>query len=66
MVIDNKFELGQIVYVVTDTEQLPRQVTEIQVKPGGTIVYELSCSVNTSVHYDFELSTEVDLSLKTN
>lgn len=51
------FELGQLVYLKTDTDQLPRIVTAIIVKPN-LLVYELSQSDKTSDHYAFEISSE--------
>ncbi|GAA4328493.1 hypothetical protein [Flaviaesturariibacter amylovorans] len=65
MVIDNKYEFGQKVYVVTDPDQHARQVTEIQVKPGGGIVYEVSYIAGVSHHYEFELTPEPDPVIKT-
>lgn len=58
MVIDNKFEIGQIVYVITDTDQLPRIVTSFEVTPGSILVYRVYCGTVNSSHYDFELSHE--------
>lgn len=63
MVIDNKFEFGQVVYLKTDTDQLPRIVSEYRVCPTG-IIYVLSCGERTSNHYDFELTSEENVSLK--
>jgi hypothetical protein len=58
MVIDNKFELGEIVYLKTDGEQQPRIVTAIIVCPDNSFLYELACGVHSSKHYDFEISQE--------
>lgn len=59
MVIDNKFDFGQEVYLKTDPEQLKRIVTQFSVTKNG-IVYELSFGAIVSPHYDFEISTEKD------
>lgn len=56
MVIDNKYTFGDILYLVTDQDQLPRMVTAIIACPAGDILYELSCGTLSSKHYDFELS----------
>lgn len=57
MVIDNKFNLGDTVYLKTETEQLPRIVTSLIVDMG-TVMYELINCTTTSRHYEFELSLE--------
>lgn len=57
MVIDNKFEIGQMVYLKTEEEQLPRIITCIIVDMGS-VMYELINCTTTSCHYEFELSLE--------
>jgi hypothetical protein len=64
MVVDNVFELGDVVYIKTDTEQKPRMVTCLLVKPIG-ITYELSCGEAVSIHYDIELSLVRNIILAT-
>lgn len=64
MVVDNKFSHGEIVYLKTDKEQLPRMVYCIKVFQGE-ILYECVCGTITSAHYDFELSTEINVLMKT-
>lgn len=64
MVIDNKHEMGETVYLTTDDEQRPRLVTKISLVPGGVIVYQCSCGTQVSEHYELELSSEPDLALK--
>lgn len=60
MVVDNKFEIKQIVYLKTDTEQKPRIVTGIRVQKDD-ICYELSSGTDVSVNYDFEISETKDI-----
>lgn len=60
MVIDNKYSLGQSVYLKTDKEQLERVVTGITQRPSG-VLYLLSCGVNESPHYDIEISVEKNI-----
>ncbi len=60
MIVDNKFEIGNIVYLKTDNDQLPRIVTSIHLKPN-LLVYELSSGGNSSWHYEFEISNEVNV-----
>ena len=57
MVIDNKFDFGDKVYLETDVDQKERVVTEFRVTKTG-ILYSLSCGVDKSWHYDFEITTE--------
>jgi hypothetical protein len=57
MVIDNKFNLSQIVYLTTDPDQLARVVTAIRVEGSG-LVYQTTCATFVSEHYDFEISAE--------
>ena len=58
MVIDNKYEIGDIVYLTTDPDQAKRVVTSIHIRPNEQITYELSCGSHASDHYDFEISDE--------
>lgn len=55
-----KLQLGQIVYLITDTEQLDRMVTAICERDNG-VQYELSCGSHISWHYRIEISTECDV-----
>ena len=64
MVVDNKFELKQIVYLKTDVEQKARIVTGFVVRETA-IVYELSCGVEVCNNYDFEISDEKDILIAT-
>lgn len=64
MVIDNKYEIEQTVYLKTDTEQLQRVVTAITIKPMDLLVYELSCGRESSDHYEFEISDEMNVEIK--
>lgn len=64
MLIDNKFELGQIVYLHTCKDQHPRLVTRINVSTMG-IIYELSCGTETSTHYDYEISEKKNILIST-
>ena len=64
MVIDNSFDLGQIVYLTTDNYQLRRIVTQIKVSLNG-ITYQLSCGTNYSYHYECEISSKIDVLVKT-
>lgn len=58
MVIDNKFDIGQIVYLKTDEDQLPRIITGLTIRGNNVLVYCLSSGTSESWHYDFEISEE--------
>jgi hypothetical protein len=64
MVIENKFNFGDVVYLKTDNTQQPRIMTGMSVR-ATCITYELTCGVSTSWHWDFEISYEKDLVLTT-
>ena len=55
MIIDNKYEIGQTVYLITDKDQEARVVHAFKVF-RSEILYCLCCGTMTSEHYDFELS----------
>jgi hypothetical protein len=64
MIVESKYNLGDIVYLKTDKEQNPRMITSIAVRPLGC-TYELSLSTTVSWHYDFEFSLEENVIFKT-
>lgn len=57
MVINNKFNLEQCVFLITDVEQLTRIVTAIQIS-SGSILYRLACGTSDSWHFEYEISEE--------
>ncbi len=65
MEIDNKFSLGQPVFLVQDPVQEERMVTAIQVNANG-LLYRTSIQTTESWHYAMELSASVDIVKRTN
>lgn len=65
MIIDNKFEIGQTVYLKTDEHQHPRIVLRITIHNGGFIYYSLGCGSTDSMHEDIEISAEKDITILT-
>jgi len=65
MIIDNKFDLGSLVYLKTDKEQLPRVVIGILINPSRTILYRLAQSTTDNYHFEQEISKEKDVMLST-
>lgn len=61
MVIENKHEIGDVVYLVTDEDQKARIVCAIEVFKSGELLYRLACGTITASHYDFEISNEKDV-----
>lgn len=57
MNIKTAFDFEDIVYLLTDTEQLPRMVTSFTVLPPNIILYRLSCGETDSTHYKMEISS---------
>lgn len=66
MTIDNKFEIGQEVYLKTDKDQNKRIVTGIEISQNNTIMYKLVCYSTETWHYDFEIMNERDILLSLN
>lgn len=60
MLIENKYEIGETLYLKTDKDQLPRIVYCFKVYKNE-ILYELVCGVITSGHYEFELSKDINV-----
>jgi len=63
MVINTKYELGDIVYLKTDSDQLERIVTGFSIKLNS-ICYNLNQATTESWHWDFEITRDRDV-LKT-
>ena len=57
MNINNKFKLQQCVFLITDTEQLIRIVTGIQISNNG-LLYRLACGVTDSWHFEYEIAEQ--------
>lgn len=58
--IDNKYSIGDIVYLKTDREQLQRIVFSINITKLE-LTYRLACGSQISDHYDFEISINKDV-----
>lgn len=56
---------GDTVYLITDKDQIPRMIIEINIKPSGLVYFCVVGGTEVSFHYYFELSTEINLKLKT-
>lgn len=58
-------DIGDTVFLKTDTLQIPRLVVEIRMLPAGLVVYGLNAGNNSSLHYGFEISQVVNILAKT-
>ena len=65
MVIDNKFNIGDSVYLKTDREQYERIITGMCLRVNGIVSYEVASGTLSTWHYEFELSNEKDILIKT-
>lgn len=63
--LESKYDIGDFVYIITDEEQKRRQITGINFRSTG-VVYEVFFGIQRSEHYDFEISDQPDVVLKTN
>jgi len=61
IVVNNKYDIGDIVYLKTDEDQSPRVVTCIKVFKHGELNYELAHGTIVSLHYEFEISNEKEI-----
>lgn len=59
MKIFTQYDIGQIVYLKTDPEQLKRIITRIMISPEG-VGYQLAHGSDASEHYDIEISRDQD------
>ena len=56
MVIDNKYNIGEVVYLLTDESQLKRIVVGIVIRSGVHVLYELACGEMRSYHIECEIT----------
>ena len=57
MMIENKYNIGDIVYLKTDVEQMERIIIAMEINSGG-LLYRLSCGENDTYHYAIEMAVE--------
>ena len=60
MRIDTKYDIGQLVFLKTDSEQHQRIIIQITINQLG-LQYNLRCGTEDSWHFDFEFTTEQDV-----
>jgi hypothetical protein len=62
MLIENKYKIEDVVFLITDIEQAQRIVTAIQVSKNS-LTYRLACGVSESWHYDYEIATDKNFNI---
>lgn len=62
MEIKNEFNIGEIVFLITDENQLERIVTGLIIRKDS-IIYYLSCGTTETSHYSFEIATNKNFKL---
>ena len=60
MLIDNKYNLGELVYLKTDPEQNKRMIVGIKICLDGGMYYSLSLGIEETNHYELEFTKEKD------
>jgi len=63
--IITKYDIGQILYLVTDLNQFEWMCTGIVIYPNNLIAYSLSCGAETCEAYEFEVSDQQDIIKRT-
>jgi hypothetical protein len=58
MIVDNKYEIGQIVYLVSDEFQAPHIITALQINSYGNVFYLCVHEHDEYLAADFEISSE--------
>ena len=58
MTINNKFKLGETVFLKTDPDQFARIIVAIQVTVDGGLLYKLAINMSEQWHYEIELQRE--------
>lgn len=63
MIIDNKYNIGDEVYLKTDIDQHKRLIIGIWITSVSSIIYELAQGVEKSWHTEQEITKEKTLVL---
>lgn len=63
MMIENAYDIGDVLYLKHDKEQQLRMVICIMVYKNGEFMYKLVCGTMYSDHYEYELSVEKNFTI---
>lgn len=64
MKVESNYEIGEVVYLKTDKEQLPRIVTGFLVRKQITVYYLVHSDSQESPHYEYEFTREENTLIK--
>jgi hypothetical protein len=56
--INNKFAIGDAIYIISDPDQVERQVLYLTIHPGNIVQYGLRVDGELVDFYEMELSQE--------
>jgi hypothetical protein len=65
MVIENNFNIGDIVFLKTDKDQSPRIVTAIILYEGSRVNYRINSGTTETWHTECEITLEKDVLITT-
>jgi hypothetical protein len=65
IIINNNFDIGEIVYLKTDFDQLPRIITAVMYSADGGTLYKVNQGEIGNWQYEIELSRDKDMDLIT-
>lgn len=60
MLLESKYDIGELVYLKTDKDQNKRMVLEVLFSTNG-VQYRLACGNCSSWHYEMECTIEKDV-----
>jgi hypothetical protein len=60
---NEEYKIGDIVFLLTDPNQFERIITGILIRPDG-IRYYLSHSTEETIHFNIEISKEINQIIK--
>ena len=58
MTINNKFKLGETVYLKTDPDQFSRIIVALQLTVDGGLLYKLAINMSEQWHYEVEITRD--------
>ena len=64
MRFETEYDLGEMVYLITDPDQFKRMIIEISFTPNE-VSYKLALGDTESWHYEIEIDREPDIVTKT-
>lgn len=61
MNVETKYNIGDVVFLMTDIEQLQRIVTGVLIRPRNAVIYYLTCGDTETTHYELEMVSEKNI-----